>query len=82
MQESNILIDFCASGTFMLIVFGTSLKECCATALVGIFYLGFLCSCFIISTDVIIQVETVAQFGVIFLLFALGLEFSTAKVCF
>jgi Kef-type K+ transport system membrane component KefB len=27
-----------------------------------------------------IQVETVAQFGVIFLLFALGLEFSTAKV--
>lgn len=26
------------------------------------------------------QVETVAQFGVIFLLFALGLEFSTAKV--
>ena len=28
-----------------------------------------------------LQVETVAQFGVIFLLFALGLEFSTAKVC-
>ncbi|XP_047083124.1 K(+) efflux antiporter 6-like [Lolium rigidum] len=28
-----------------------------------------------------VQVETVAQFGVIFLLFALGLEFSTAKVC-
>jgi Kef-type K+ transport system membrane component KefB len=28
------------------------------------------------------QVETVAQFGVIFLLFALGLEFSTTKVCF
>lgn len=27
------------------------------------------------------QVETVAQFGVIFLLFALGLEFSTTKVC-
>ena len=27
------------------------------------------------------QVETVAQFGVIFLLFALGLEFSAAKVC-
>lgn len=27
-----------------------------------------------------IQVETVAQFGVIFLLFALGLEFSTTKV--
>jgi hypothetical protein len=26
------------------------------------------------------QVETVAQFGVIFLLFALGLEFSTTKV--
>jgi Kef-type K+ transport system membrane component KefB len=26
------------------------------------------------------QVETVAQFGVIFLLFALGLEFSTAKL--
>jgi hypothetical protein len=29
---------------------------------------------------VLLQVETVAQFGVIFLLFALGLEFSTAKV--
>eukprot|EP00258_Populus_trichocarpa_P030539 XP_024446558.1 K(+) efflux antiporter 6 isoform X1 [Populus trichocarpa] len=29
-----------------------------------------------------VQVETVAQFGVIFLLFALGLEFSTTKVCF
>jgi Kef-type K+ transport system membrane component KefB len=29
---------------------------------------------------VLFQVETVAQFGVIFLLFALGLEFSTAKV--
>ncbi|XP_009602709.1 K(+) efflux antiporter 4-like isoform X3 [Nicotiana tomentosiformis] len=28
-----------------------------------------------------VQVETVAQFGVIFLLFALGLEFSTAKLC-
>ncbi|KAI3932068.1 hypothetical protein MKW92_027063 [Papaver armeniacum] len=28
-----------------------------------------------------VQVETFAQFGVIFLLFALGLEFSTAKVC-
>ncbi|XP_021608686.1 K(+) efflux antiporter 4 isoform X1 [Manihot esculenta] len=28
-----------------------------------------------------VQVETVAQFGVIFLLFALGLEFSTTKVC-
>nr|GLL27762.1 K(+) efflux antiporter 4-like isoform X1 [Ipomoea trifida] len=28
----------------------------------------------------IVQVETVAQFGVIFLLFALGLEFSTAKL--
>jgi Kef-type K+ transport system membrane component KefB len=27
-----------------------------------------------------VQVETVAQFGVVFLLFALGLEFSTAKV--
>lgn len=27
-----------------------------------------------------LQVETVAQFGVIFLLFALGLEFSTTKV--
>jgi Kef-type K+ transport system membrane component KefB len=27
-----------------------------------------------------VQVETVAQFGVIFLLFALGLEFSAAKV--
>ncbi|PKA57214.1 K(+) efflux antiporter 4 [Apostasia shenzhenica] len=27
-----------------------------------------------------VQVETVAQFGVIFLLFALGLEFSTAKI--
>jgi len=27
-----------------------------------------------------VQVETVAQFGVIFLLFALGLEFSTAKL--
>ncbi|KAJ0090958.1 hypothetical protein Patl1_13444 [Pistacia atlantica] len=27
-----------------------------------------------------VQVETVAQFGVIFLLFALGLEFSTSKV--
>lgn len=27
-----------------------------------------------------IQVETVAQFGVIFLLFALGLEFSSTKV--
>ncbi|KAG5014622.1 hypothetical protein JHK85_020758 [Glycine max] len=29
-----------------------------------------------------VQVETVAQFGVIFLLFALGLEFSTTKVGF
>lgn len=29
-----------------------------------------------------VQVETVAQFGVIFLLFALGLEFSSAKVSF
>nr|GLL17177.1 K(+) efflux antiporter 6-like isoform X1 [Ipomoea trifida] len=29
----------------------------------------------------IVQVETVAQFGVIFLLFALGLEFSTTKLC-
>ncbi|KAK9102178.1 hypothetical protein Sjap_019432 [Stephania japonica] len=28
-----------------------------------------------------VQVETVAQFGVIFLLFALGLEFSAAKLC-
>ncbi|KAF3778706.1 K(+) efflux antiporter 4, partial [Nymphaea thermarum] len=28
-----------------------------------------------------VQVETVAQFGVIFLLFALGLEFSTTKLC-
>ncbi|XP_052488625.1 K(+) efflux antiporter 6 isoform X2 [Gossypium raimondii] len=28
-----------------------------------------------------VQVETVAQFGVIFLLFALGLEFSIAKLC-
>ncbi|KAJ0964722.1 hypothetical protein J5N97_025860 [Dioscorea zingiberensis] len=28
-----------------------------------------------------IDVETVAQFGVIFLLFALGLEFSTTKLC-
>jgi len=28
------------------------------------------------------QVETVAQFGVVFLLFALGLEFSLAKVCY
>lgn len=28
-----------------------------------------------------LQVETVAQFGVVFLLFALGLEFSLAKVC-
>ncbi|KAG5559222.1 hypothetical protein RHGRI_008956 [Rhododendron griersonianum] len=28
----------------------------------------------------LVQVETVAQFGVIFLLFALGLEFSTAKL--
>lgn len=27
-----------------------------------------------------LQVETVAQFGVVFLLFALGLEFSTTKV--
>lgn len=30
---------------------------------------------------IFIQVETVAQFGVVFLLFALGLEFSLAKVC-
>ena len=30
---------------------------------------------------VFLQVETVAQFGVVFLLFALGLEFSLAKVC-
>ncbi|KAF8044295.1 hypothetical protein BT93_A2320 [Corymbia citriodora subsp. variegata] len=28
-----------------------------------------------------VQVETVAQFGVVFLLFALGLEFSLTKVC-
>lgn len=28
----------------------------------------------------ILQVETVAQFGVVFLLFALGLEFSLTKV--
>uniref|UniRef100_A0A803MDD4 Cation/H+ exchanger transmembrane domain-containing protein n=1 Tax=Chenopodium quinoa TaxID=63459 RepID=A0A803MDD4_CHEQI len=28
-----------------------------------------------------VQVETVAQFGVIFLLFALGLEFSASKLC-
>ncbi|XP_040997403.1 K(+) efflux antiporter 6 isoform X4 [Juglans microcarpa x Juglans regia] len=28
-----------------------------------------------------VQVETVAQFGVVFLLFALGLEFSTTKLC-
>ncbi|XP_010266997.1 PREDICTED: K(+) efflux antiporter 4-like isoform X2 [Nelumbo nucifera] len=29
----------------------------------------------------LVQVETVAQFGVIFLLFALGLEFSVTKLC-
>jgi Kef-type K+ transport system membrane component KefB len=28
----------------------------------------------------LVQVETVAQFGVVFLLFALGLEFSMSKV--
>lgn len=37
---------------------------------------------FFLFTVVNFQVETVAQFGVIFLLFALGLEFSTAKVGF
>lgn len=42
----------------------------------------FLNLCFLISFGTILQVETVAQFGVIFLLFALGLEFSTAKVGF
>jgi hypothetical protein len=29
----------------------------------------------------LVQVETVAQFGVVFLLFALGLEFSMSKLC-
>lgn len=42
----------------------------------------FLNLCFLNSCGTILQVETVAQFGVIFLLFALGLEFSTAKVGF
>lgn len=37
---------------------------------------------FLIYWHVYLQVETVAQFGVIFLLFALGLEFSTAKVLY
>lgn len=36
--------------------------------IMGFFFLFFL------------QVETVAQFGVVFLLFALGLEFSMTKV--
>ncbi|XP_019175895.1 PREDICTED: K(+) efflux antiporter 6-like isoform X2 [Ipomoea nil] len=34
----------------------------------------------VIVVSEIVQVETVAQFGVIFLLFALGLEFSTTKL--
>lgn len=33
-----------------------------------------------IYTQLSLKVETVAQFGVIFLLFALGLEFSVVKV--
>lgn len=31
---------------------------------------------------IVLQVETVAQFGVVFLLFALGLEFSLTKVLY
>lgn len=40
--------------------------------------LVFICSVFLLL--VLWQVETVAQFGVVFLLFALGLEFSMTKV--
>lgn len=36
--------------------------------------------CYYLHLNLFMQVETVAQFGVIFLLFALGLEFSTTKV--
>lgn len=35
-----------------------------------------------LSMLIVLQVETVAQFGVVFLLFALGLEFSLAKVLY
>ncbi|XP_059315809.1 K(+) efflux antiporter 4-like [Lycium ferocissimum] len=41
---------------------------------------GFHCFVAMIKHSRILTVETVAQFGVIFLLFALGLEFSTAKL--
>lgn len=35
-----------------------------------------------VSMLIVLQVETVAQFGVVFLLFALGLEFSLTKVLY
>lgn len=35
---------------------------------------------FCLLVFLLLQVETVAQFGVVFLLFALGLEFSLTKV--
>lgn len=43
------------------------------------FYISFHFR-FVNSNLLLRQVETVAQFGVVFLLFALGLEFSTTKV--
>lgn len=47
-------------------------------------WLPYFTESFLLNIDFVIntctQVETVAQFGVIFLLFALGLEFSAAKV--
>nr|XP_025886972.1 K(+) efflux antiporter 6 isoform X2 [Solanum lycopersicum] len=43
-------------------------------------FLGCHCFLAMIKHIIILMVETVAQFGVIFLLFALGLEFSTAKL--
>lgn len=43
------------------------------------FYISFHFR-FVKSNLLLRQVETVAQFGVVFLLFALGLEFSTTKV--
>lgn len=47
-------------------------------------WLPYFAESFLLNIDFVIntctQVETVAQFGVIFLLFALGLEFSATKV--
>lgn len=77
-----MLVALCDEVVMPFITSAVDGSSFCNNSYLIIMYLqdsGFI-SHFLWLYQLYMQVETVAQFGVIFLLFALGLEFSTAKV--